>query len=126
MKPRWIKSCFLIIVIVMIAGMGLSMSSGQRAYAGEVKINKTKSKFDEFPAVNFGYNMWASTRRSYMTMANGNYICVYAHTKGYICAEYYNQSFKRVFSKKVKLRLPLWEHGPPLWEHQFRIFYKAS
>ena len=108
MKTRWIRSSFLLILIVMIVGTGLSMSAGQRAYAGEVKINKTKSKFAELPAANFGYNMWASTRKSYMTVAKGKYIYVYADTKGYLYAEYYNQSFKRVFSKKVKLRLLIW------------------
>ena len=64
MKTRWKRNYFLIILIVMIAGMGFSMSSGQRAYASEVKINKTKSKFAELPAANFGYNMWSSTRKS--------------------------------------------------------------
>ena len=108
MNIRWIRCFYLIILIVMIGGMGLSISAGQRAYAGQVKITKTKSKFAELPAENFGYNMWAYPRRSYMTMAKGKYIYVYAHTKGYIYAEYYDQSFKRVFSKKVKLRLPLW------------------
>ena len=102
------KKLIITLFVVLFGIMGLSMSSSENAYAGEVKINKTKSKFVELPATNFGYNMWASTRKSYMTMANGKYICVYAHTNGYIYAEYYNQSFKRVFSKKVKFRLPLW------------------
>lgn len=109
MKPLWKRNYYLIILlVVMFAGMGHSMLFGQRAYASEVKINKTKSKFAEMPAVNFGYNMWSSTRKSYMTMVKGKYIYVYANTKGYLYAEYYNQSFKRVYSKKVKLRLPLW------------------
>jgi len=41
MKTRWIRNYFLIILIVMIGGMGLSMPAGQRAYANEVKINNS-------------------------------------------------------------------------------------
>lgn len=60
MKILKYKRLRITLFVVLFGIMGLSMSSGEKANTGEVKVNKTKSKFAELPATNFGYNMWAN------------------------------------------------------------------